>query len=163
MRNLWIVHDDPMITWVAEGAHPDDFREAAQRHDLNRMAFYDATGRIVEQEIDNLGALLRELRPEDARHDDILMKDRPPLEISAGKDQVRFHVYSDIWFPHVTGVLDGFTDFPPTHDNPLAKYHTPRLNAFLEEAKAITKGAWYLDEEIYYIRKELVTDTRIIV
>ncbi|MEV6235467.1 hypothetical protein [Lentzea sp. NPDC051838] len=143
-----------------------------------RMAYVDARGEVVEDEVENLGSLLRALRPADVPISAGLMVDCPPLDVSgplidfrhpersiwrgtAGRVRVRFSLRTDIWFPLVIGFLADTTDVTPVHDNrPQASRHTPRLNAFLAEVRAATLdlgGSWDLDEEIRYTRRDLVS------
>lgn len=131
------------------------------------VAHADARGEVVEEPVEDLGALLRELRPADAADSPTRMLDCPPLWITgplvdparppaAGVVAVRFVLRSDIWFPWVVGFLSDDFDGVPHHDNrPLARLHTPRLNAFLGEVREATLaagGVWELDEEIRFTR-----------
>jgi hypothetical protein len=142
-----------------------------------RMAYADKRGDVVEDEVENLGELLRSLRPADVDSSAGLMVDCPPLDVAgplldlthpersvwrgpAGRVLARFSLRTDIWFPAVIGFLADTTDVTPAHDNrPLAERHTPRLNAFLAEVRAATLalgGRWELDEEIRFTRQDMI-------
>ncbi len=121
------------------------------------LAYVDPTGTIVEDELDDVGALLASLRPDDALSAGSLITPTPPLHASgvllahdgaAGPLRVLLSAYTDIWLPWVTGLLED--DYDPDHpfDNgPLARRHTPRLNAFLGNMRDHTRtvgGTWSL-------------------
>jgi hypothetical protein len=148
-----------------------------------RMAYVDQHGDVVEDGVENLGALLRSLRPDDVPVSAGLMVDCPPLDVAgslidfahpersfwrgpAGRVRVRFSLRTDIWFPMVIGFLADTTDVTPTHDNrPLAERHTPRLNAFLTEVRAATLdlgGRWDLDEEIRFTRQDMISTAGVV-
>lgn len=147
-----------------------------------RMAYVDADGRIAESDIDDLGMLLRNLRPADVASAGSRMSRCPPIEITGPKidfgapersiwtpkpDQVkvRFNIYSDIWFPWVRGLLEDKFDVNSWHDNrSLTQFHSPRLNRFLESAAEATRacgGTWELDEEDSRVMAWMLTDTGI--
>lgn len=129
---------------------------------------YAESGEVVERRVENLGALLRALRPDDVDLSAGLMVDCPPIDLygpllrSPGPARVHFRLRSDIWFPWVLGFLADTFEVTPSHDNrPLAERHTPRLTAFLAEARTATEdvgGTWSLDEEVRFTRRDLVTE-----
>lgn len=67
--------------------------------------------------------------------------------------QLEFITHTDIWFPWVAGYNFEWTAVLKNemYDNrTLANYHTPRLNAFLAEAKTLIEhkgGTWKIGEE----------------
>lgn len=133
-----------------------------------RLAHHGPDGRVVEGEVENLGALLRSLHPAEAAVSGFLALDCPPLDLSgplldlahpersrwrslAGTVLVRLAVRSDIWFPAVDGLLVGGEDDRRVDNSALAARHTPRLNAFLAQVHAATEavgGRWEVDDEI---------------
>jgi hypothetical protein len=144
------------------------------------MAWAGASGAPVEGDVEDLGALLRSLRPADAAAGAPHMLSCPPLELDGplldvrhpertvwwrrrGRVVVDISVRSDLWSPWVPGVL---APAPDPHrltwyDNrPLAERHTPRLNAFLADVRRATEaagGTWYLDEEAPLAKARLAT------
>ena len=138
---------------------------------VGRLAYAGDRGDVVEGEVDDLGALLRSLRPGDVATAGGLMVDCPPIDLTGplldvarpersiwrgrpGVVSVRFTIRTDIWFPWVIGFLAPPVDMTRRHDNrPLASRHTPRLNAFLASVRAATLdlgGRWELDPEIRF-------------
>jgi hypothetical protein len=143
------------------------------------LAYADDRGEVVEAAVENLGGLLRRLRPGDVTESGGLMVDCPPIDLAgplidvarpdrsrwhgrAGLVRVRFTIRSDIWFPWVIGFLAPPVDVTRRHDNrPLAMRHTPRLNAFLAEARAATLelgGRWELDPEIRFALPGMISE-----
>jgi hypothetical protein len=123
---------------------------------LSRLAFYRGDT-IVEEEVDDIGELLRELRPDRIRTRGMFMRSAPAVCVvgeAAAIDKTRdvriqVRLDTDIWFPHVMGMLedppeDG--EKPDMYDNrALAERHTPRLNAFLGELRQLAielGGRW---------------------
>ena len=118
-----------------------------------RVSWFDRANQLVEGEIDDLGHFLRSLEPVEgaiSRHDSAFEQ---PLGISGStlsydgrgvprrtrvnEQIVTFSIYSDIWFPFVTGEAHPSYDGARYFDNrELAMRHTPRLNAFLDEISA---------------------------
>jgi hypothetical protein len=148
--------------WRPASAEGPRFRVTA------RMAYFDQEGRITEEDVEDLGLLLRRLRPADVDTAAGLMARCHPLEVEGpridfidpersvwalkvDRVRIRFRLFSDIWFPWVLGFLEENFDLGTAHDNrPLAERHTTRLNRFLSEAAGITQqvgGNWGLDEE----------------
>jgi hypothetical protein len=115
---------------------------------LARLAFYRGDS-IVEEVVDDVGVLLRELRPD---HDRTVTRSAPPVEVqgkpirvdSVKEVLVEITLPTDIWFPHVMGMEGEYTS--ELYDNSaLAQLHTPRLNAFLREVRDKTLalgGRW---------------------
>lgn len=163
--------------WEREGvldlfhfAAPDAVPSGGEWLDATgRVAFYDAAGELVEEDVADLGLVLKELMPRAWEESPIGFSWAPPLALRGpridtrdpagswwpsrpGRVQVRFETRSDIWFPWVIGLLaDEPTGPDRRFDNrKLATRHTPRLNTFLAEARAATLqagGVWALDEE----------------
>jgi hypothetical protein len=121
-----------------------------------RLAFFDGE-RIAEEQVDDAGALLRRLRPEDARPQRMFMRSVSPLTVLGGfvpvaydrEVRVQIRLDTDIWFPKVMGLLDDPPeegDRPDSVDNAaLAQRHTPRLNRFLRAVREATLelgGRW---------------------
>jgi hypothetical protein len=79
---------------------------------------------------------------------------------------LRFHLHSDIWLPWIWGHFVPFEDRArELYDNiDLALHHTPRLNRFLQEARAQTLavgGSWRLessDQRRSYLRPQMNDD-----
>jgi len=133
-----------------------------------RMAYVDADEQLVESDVDDLGMLLRSLRPVEYQESPGLFDRCVPLLITGPKidfndpqhsiwpgrrDEilVRFRIFSDIWFPWVSGYLEEVFDVDKMYDTRLlAERHTPRLNRFLSSVSTTTKamgGTWQLDED----------------
>ena len=132
-----------------------------------RVAWAAPSGELAEGVVENLGALLRSLRPGDVARWPRRMLDSPPLDVTGplvdvrrpeqsrwpghpGRVLVNIMTRSDLWSPWVPGLLatdvvDGWQD-----NRPLAERHTPRLNAFLAAARAATAaagGTWWTDDD----------------
>ncbi len=152
-----------------------------------RLSYYETDGQLVEAEVEDIGALLRRLRPNEIP-DDFSEEERysrentldaykaygsalyfygqlgsdsaewsahkaweklpkeirnPEREPYVGEAYISIHLYTDIWFPYVTGVLEDMAKpfkYPDNHafDNrELALRHTPRLNRFLQSVKQL--------------------------
>lgn len=129
-----------------------------------RVAYFNRDGAVREAAVDDLGDLLRALRPQDLQLSDWLMKHVPPLDVArhatvprpsngqahAGTSlTVHFKLPSDIWLPWVSGILDDVHEAGVLQDNrALASRHTPRLNEFLSTAREATRacgGGWSMD------------------
>jgi hypothetical protein len=128
------------------------------------MAFAGPGGVVMTQPVEELDVLLREFRPEAAESEYGAWC--PPIEINgplvsfrdaqlskwvSGRDtaRVRISLGSDIWFPWVHGFLEEERGRGRLYDNrPLASFHTPRFNAFLDAVRRATisaGGKWELD------------------
>ncbi len=121
-----------------------------------RIAFYrDAS--IVEEEVGDAGALLRELRPDRIETCRMFMRGASPVTVLGGsvpvdwtgEVRVQVRLDTDIWFPYVMGMLEDIPEKgnkPDLYDNcELAERHTPRLNAFLSELRHVVLdlgGRW---------------------
>ncbi len=139
----------------------------------SRICYYDASGRVVEGDVENLGLLLKQLRPDKLDWGTIYMSQVPPVTIDGltnidirmqrADDPIYFSIglYSDIWFPRLMGLMDNVHagSAPPTSladlcDNrALALGHTPRLNRFLEVVHGIVEelgGEWEMAEPARY-------------
>lgn len=133
---------------------PRDERPGNDSWATARLACYRPAG-LVEEVVGDVGALLRELRPECLETRGRFMRAAPPVAIvgmafpADRTEEIRIQIRldTDLWFSRVLGMLeepDG--DKPDWYDNhPLAQRHTPRLNAFLRELRALTLslgGRW---------------------
>jgi hypothetical protein len=132
----------------------------------SRLCYYDLDGCLTEGEVENIGGLLGELRPQDLEYGDRWegFHHNRPIEIyynwyDPGYDgdepvfAVRIQLPTDIWYPEVEGFLDkniiNWTGVYPSEDwmdnLELSRCHTPRLNRFLAEFKQLTLefgGEW---------------------
>jgi hypothetical protein len=150
---------------------PDDTRGSSLRVS-GQIAYYDVDG-IREEELEDLGALLGHLRPQETKEYPSAAYSVHPVSVytssfySLGgpgmpvdKDAaitLMVMLYSDIWFPRVTGVYDSDVPNDPRrgldgwYDNrELASRHTSRFNRFLASvrAAALELGAsWKLDRQ----------------
>jgi hypothetical protein len=121
-----------------------------------RIAFYRGDV-IVEEEVGNVGALLRDLRPEQIETRVAVMRSASPVAVIGSHvriDETRevlveVRLETDIWFPWVLGMVDDYPQEgqkPERYDNrALAERHTPRLNAFLAELRQLAAdlgGRW---------------------
>ena len=150
-----------LFTFATHGMVP---RDGSWLKVFARVAYFNREGALREAAVDDLGDLLRALRPRDGELADWLMKHVPPLDIvrpataerpanghSRGREPltVRFMLASDIWLPWVSGILDDAHEPGVLLDNrTLASRHTPRLNEFLAAVHAATRacgGSWSLD------------------
>jgi hypothetical protein len=134
-----------------------------------RMAYYEADGQLTEAEVDDLGALLRRLRPEGLDLAPAFVKHSEPIVIGGpivnadhptrsvfirryNPIRIDFALLSDIWFPWVPGLLEDSYNIDSMYDNhALSLLHTPRLNRFLSYVREQTLavgGAWGLDKEL---------------
>jgi hypothetical protein len=147
------------------------------------LCYYDSNGQLTEAEVDNLGELLEQLRPE-LEWDRDYMAPSNPISFYAQSAKQRedgycwplylsISLYTDIWFPRVLGYLEEWESYenPKWYDNrELASCHTPRLNRFLTKVKALTLnlgGEWGLadkeQKEVEYRQyAEMLTDDGII-
>lgn len=128
--------------------------EAGRPRAVGRVAFFDREGIVTEAEVDDLGELLRNLRPEDVESGGFLMKHGPPVDLRMYERrvvlEVAFALCSDIWLPWALGLLEDDYGEGLYDNRPLAERHTPRLNAFLAAARAATEaagGRWHLERD----------------
>lgn len=131
---------------------PQDVRPGDDLWAPARVAFYRGD-EIVQDEIGNLGELLRNLRPE---KDTMSARSASPVTIRGVSVPVEYEeevvveirLDTDIWCPRVIGLgePDDGEEHPDSYDNrALAEIHTPRLNAFIGEVRAATLatgGRW---------------------
>ena len=133
-----------------------------------RLCYYDLTGKVTEQEVENVGLLLETLRPDDADWGSIFMEGVAPVTLLSrsvslrerskpsqrtGAVQIKISLRTDIWFPQVLGLLEGDQPLKPQppkwYDNrELASCHTPRLNRFLSAVRQLVLelgGEWRLN------------------
>lgn len=121
-----------------------------------RIAFYRGDTK-VEEEVGDVGDLLRELRPDRIETCGMFMRGTSPVTVLGGsfpldwtrEARILVRLDTDIWFPYVMGMIEDFPedgDKPDMYDNrELAGSHTPRLNAFLREVRQVTLdlgGRW---------------------
>lgn len=126
---------------------PQDVRPGGDLWTPARLAFYRGD-EIVEEEVGNVGELLRNLRPDKSISG---ARSTSPICISAGSVPVDheqevvvvFRLETDIWCPRVVGLDEpGEDEIPESYDNrALAEIHTPRLNAFIRDVRAATLAA----------------------
>jgi hypothetical protein len=149
-----------------------------------RVCYFDAKGNLSDREIENLGFLLKQLRPKDANLNDLWMAPIAPITITGtgaavpvqasqyrtwDRPYLFISLYTDIWFPWVWGAMEDIQakSVQRLHDNrELAFCHTPRLNRFLASAHEITLelgGNWEVDwPEIPKFYAEMVTENGIL-
>lgn len=127
-----------------------------------RLCYFKIDGVVAEAPINDLGALLQELRPADREWGDSYMARIAPVtvtslplrlvskSVSAQPFVITIELFSDIWFPQVLALLE---DKQPAAHLPriwysnatLAALHTPRLNRFLvaiQEQVTLLGGSW---------------------
>lgn len=127
-----------------------------------RLCYFKVDGVVAEASVNDLGALLRELRPTDREWGSSYMARVAPVTITslplrvvsktvtAPPFVITIELFSDIWFPQVLALLE---DSQPAPNLPriwysnakLAALHTPRLNRFLEATQAqvaLVGGSW---------------------
>ncbi len=115
-----------------------------------RICWLEADEQVRSGWISDVGSLLARLRPDVLDWADYYMAHVPPLEIWYTEGAVRLDLQSDLWYPRVIGTFDDApgAQAPPSVDNRLlAVCHTPRLNAFMVEARAAALdlgGHWEL-------------------
>lgn len=144
-----------------------------------KICYYDTQGKVIEREIEDMGILLQELRPdriapENMRH----MFGVAPVAIEgfevhldesipdmSRRPTVIVGTHTDIWFPKVRGYLEAEPDASRKDNQVLAQCHTPRFNRFLQKVHelALEMGAeWKLDlEECHPFYRDLITETGI--
>jgi hypothetical protein len=136
-----------------------------------RLAYYEENGVLVEDEVSDLGGLIRRLRPEKVDERDEYMTSDNPVTFS-GQIGIRYsngdlegaclniYLHTDIWFPKVMGYLEDWgkgewglsidgTNRLWQDNRELALRHTPRLNRFLARVKQLTLeygGTWGIDK-----------------
>jgi hypothetical protein len=135
---------------------PEDASPGAELWTPARIAFYRGDA-VVEEEIGDVGALLRELRPDKIETCGMFMRGASPVTVLGGsvpvdwaqEVRVQIRLDTDIWFPYVTGMCEEIPEEgnkPDLYDNrELAARHTPRLNAFLGEIRRLSielGGRW---------------------
>lgn len=161
------------------------FKDSRQYHATTRISYYDQNGRVTEALVEDLGALLRELRPADVDNAPFFFEHWGPMQIKGnrinfrnlglsegvfkrGEVKIRFAIHSDIWLPWVFGFLEEETDVERKYDNrELCTIHTPRFNAFLNRVAALTQqygGTWTMDREDTNMSLEyMITESGIII
>jgi hypothetical protein len=138
-----------------------------------RVCYFDKKGKRVENEVENLGDLLVELRPKDVYLYGNAMQPIAPISLSGkrisadksysetekemGLDRpyVFISLHTDIWFPWVHGIMEAI--FPARNkrgmynNRKLALCHTPRLNRFIAAVRAATLelgGNWSYEVDV---------------
>ena len=142
-----------------------------------RLCYYNLKGEIEEKEVDDLGALLRELRPDRSQALPYLMRCEESirvggcyvtLEKEAPHDAFMYiRLLSDIWFPIVQGYMEEDYSFDETYrDNrDIAHCHTPRLNSFLADLRQLAEevgGTWRHDKPMTYPYNLMFDETGVI-
>jgi hypothetical protein len=165
-----------------EFAVPEHQREGRALRAAARMAYFDAGGQLTEEYVDDLGELLRSLRPADYEEAVNFMYRCSPLKawgplvdsrnseksnwwVVPGEATVDFSIRSDIWYPYISGLLEPDVTVDYGIDNrALSGRHTPRLNAFLADVRQATVaigGTWKLDGEQRTTYEGLLSDAGI--
>lgn len=153
------------------------FQRSADDLPAAQLAFHRG-GQLVEDVISDVGALLRELRPDfppevTARASAVTLRGFSRPVDHPGELVVAIRLDTDIWFSRVSGLGDTLAlggDEPEYADNrAVAERHTRRLNAFLvqvrEHALAVG-GRWQVDcpeEGFAYQYRDQVSATGIAV
>lgn len=146
---------------LAEESVVDAFGFSAGHLRTRSTVAFHAEHGIVERPVDDVGALLRELRAPVSEEHEGIFRSRAPLAIGGHaidfrpdatqmaartlpETSVAFELDTDLWLPWVRGQLDGERD--ELYDNrELAARHTPRLNRFLDEVRRMSLdrgGRW---------------------
>jgi len=142
------------------------------------VAWFEDGPEPVRALVDDLGALLERLRPNDVEAAaGGFMIHLPPVWVrgprvepgNPGHDplQVRVHVHSDLWLPWVPGILHEHFEAGSWFDNrPLATLHTPDLNSLLARLRELALaagGTMTLDEDdTWAVLREQVDDVGVI-
>ena len=132
-----------------------------------RVAYFGIGGEIEEADVENLGLLLRRLRPEcppEVAHAYTysvapvgVAGSLPPYQGGYGFLTYGIELLTDIWFPRVRGWMEEEGEewwTPPESDglydnSALAARHTPRLNRFLMKVRELVLangGSWSLGQ-----------------
>lgn len=138
----------------------------------SQISFFDVNGQLVEKEVENVGLLLKSLRPDDVADGGeaymsqvapVTIESWPPIPVreelrvrrKARPIRLTISLYTDIWFPCVMGWLEEpchkrFVVQEASVDNRrIAACHTPRLNRFLYAVHQLVLalgGSWQLRE-----------------
>ncbi len=142
-----------------------------------RICFYNQMGNLVEQEIENVGLLLKELRPDAVelcsykhiKQVEPVSVIGPNLSLSIVRDtsklwpvRIRISLFCDIWFSLVGGYLDLEKEVHFFDNRELACCHTPRLNRFISNVRQLTLsfgGSWKVgDVEVSKLYKNRITE-----
>jgi hypothetical protein len=124
---------------------------------IGTICYYDKSGQIVSSEVENMGELMKQLHSDEV----LFTYPTPPVVISGLEDiscdnnniphkmSASIRIRTNIWFPKVIAYLG--KSYQTTYsrevvdNSELAALHTPRLNRFLEQARALTltyDGDW---------------------
>jgi hypothetical protein len=139
-----------VLHFANQGVMPIDGIRYRYRNQA-RLAYFNADGGIEVEMVEDIGKLMNELghselfrrsSPLEARG--TLIDFRHPensLRWVGMSDQVcvRFQLFTDIWFPWVSGVMDPAYQRDHMFRNPLAQYHTPRSNQFIRGVRESTE------------------------
>lgn len=128
-----------------------------------RVCYYDSDNILIERPVENLGVLLRQLRPDDVDWGEGFMMQVAPVSISGQthilednqlplqKIRIFISLCTDIWFTKVLGFLEDDFNIRGNgkwfSNTVLATCHTPRLNEFLSSVRKDTidlGGNWHL-------------------
>lgn len=129
------------------------------------VCYYSQDGKAVEAEVNNLGELLKQLRPQDQEEYLSYMWPVPPITVRGSVFKIQSDVepwllislFTDIWFPKVIGLMEEERPYPDPKslfdNSELANCHTPRLNRFLGEVRRLVLelgGTWKLEQAPTY-------------
>ncbi|NPD28919.1 hypothetical protein [Corallococcus exiguus] len=159
LERLWREQGLLLLLPGSHGAAPT---EAGVWRAAARLAWLDEDDTVHEGDVEDVGLLLRRLRPDHAEDAERYMARVPPVSLWAplprsgvaagGPLTVHLELETDIWFPRVVGMMEDeyADDLPPEADGlydnrALAERHTPRLNRFIDavrEQVLAEGGAW---------------------
>lgn len=149
-------HWSPDTSSLFPDGGPCRVNEYAQRTRA-RLAVFDDTGAIVEQDVEDLGELFKSVRPDYGGrilHDcPVRISDWVRAPAGPPMSWASIKLESDIWFPWVVGVDDRDDDADEHEwiDNrALAARHTPRCNRFLAAVRdkfLALGGTWEISDE----------------
>lgn len=163
MVDVSLVNESMQARWTRSSrVYCDVLSDFAPRA---RLSWYDRQDRLVDGDVEDLGALLMGLQPVEGAISRFDADSWAPVVVSGSRldyssgrlkrtidEQIMtFSIYSDIWFPFVLGEAHPSCDGQRYFDNrELALRHTPRLNAYLSAvAQAVTArgGAWSVESD----------------
>tara|TARA_B100000530_G_scaffold135289_1_gene84439 strand:+ start:96 stop:1271 length:1176 start_codon:yes stop_codon:yes gene_type:complete len=146
----------------------------------SQIAWFDGTGRLFESPVRHLELILEMDEPYVGAVDGF-REPVPPVRIfgptweeiqwAAHRErsplvELEIVLHSDIWFPWISGLAHPLVDHRRKFDNRvLAHRHTPRLNAFLEDAASAAERlgtALVLDRDETRVRPEFIHDKGVV-
>jgi hypothetical protein len=142
---------------------------------LTRLHYFNSEGEITSVELKHPQELMQQIHQRSLADDDFRYwsEPGPPIGITSyGTVQLqRYHVinvaidlYSDIWFPKVTGWLEEqpAESRDELYDNhELAEKNSTRLNSFLRKIRQAAlelNGEWLGGSEVHYLYEHMITD-----